>query len=293
MIGERLGNWVIEREIGQGGMGRVYLAREDAPAARTAAIKVLTAALAADAGFLVRFQREAEILRRLHHPNIVSYYDDGAHRGHAWIAMEYVDGPTCEDLLQRRGRFPWQEVLEIALQVSLALKHAHDHGVIHRDLKPSNLLLGGVRGPERAPVEGAMYALVPDPSAPPFVVKLTDFGIATAFAATPLTVPGSVVGTAEYLSPEQAAGKPVTKRSDLYSLGAVLYALLTGRTPFQGKTPVELLHKHQFGQFDRPARLVPETPHDLDEIICQLLEKDPAKRPADAGVLHRQLDRVR
>jgi serine/threonine-protein kinase len=111
MIGERLGNWVLQSEIGQGGMGRVYLAREDAQAARTAAIKVLTAALAADAGFLVRFQREAEILRRLHHPNIVSYYDDGAHRGHAWIAMEYVDGPTCEDMLQRRGRLPWQEVL--------------------------------------------------------------------------------------------------------------------------------------------------------------------------------------
>ncbi len=124
------------------------------------------------------------------------------------------------------------------------------------------------------------------------MVKLTDFGIASLFASPHLTVTGGVVGTAEYLSPEQAAGKPVTRRSDLYSLGVVLYTLLTGRTPFVGE-PLDLLHKHRFAQFDRPSRLVPEVPHELDDMICQLLEKDPAKRPGDAMVLFRGLDSLK
>jgi serine/threonine-protein kinase len=124
------------------------------------------------------------------------------------------------------------------------------------------------------------------------VIKLTDFGIASLFASPHLTVTGGIVGTAEYLSPEQAAGKPVTRRSDLYSLGVVLYTLLTGRTPFVGD-PLDLLHKHRFGQFDRPARLVPEIPYELDDIVCQLLEKDPDKRPGDAMVLFRRLDSLK
>jgi hypothetical protein len=124
-------------------------------------------------------------------------------------------------------------------------------------------------------------------------VKLTDFGIAKVFAGTHLTATGGVVGTAEYLSPEQATGKPVTKRSDLYSLGVVLYTLLTGRTPFEGDNLVDMLHKHRYAQFDLPHKLVPELPHDLETVVCQLLAKDPAERPADGLVLHRQLDRIR
>jgi hypothetical protein len=272
MIGARLGTWVIDRELGRGGMGEVYLAHRAAPGegADCAALKVLAPALAQDPGFQVRFQREIDVLRQLDHPHIVRFFEAGTQDGHSYYAMEYVEGRNFEELLVAEGRLPWPEVLAMALQVSLALKHAHDRGVIHRDLKPSNLLRAD---------DGN--------------VKLTDFGIAKVFAGTHLTATGGVVGTAEYLSPEQATGKPVTKRSDLYSLGVVLYTLLTGRTPFEGDSLVELLHKHRFAQFDLPRKLVPDLPHDLETVVCQLLAKDPAERPADGMVLHRQLDRIR
>jgi serine/threonine-protein kinase len=269
MIGSRLGRWIIDEEIGRGGMGRVFLAHED-PGDRSAAIKVLSAELAQEPGFLQRFEREIEILNRLNHPNIVKFFDSGAQDGHFYYAMEYVNGESFEEILHAKGRVPWKEVLDAALQICPALKHAHDHGVVHRDIKPPNLLRTGAG-----------------------IIKLTDFGIAKVFAGRQLTSTGGVVGTAEYLSPEQASGKPATKRSDLYSLGAVLYTLLTGKTPFLGTTTAELLHKHLYGRFDRPQKVVPAIPHELDEIICQLLEKDPARRPPDSLVLHRQLDSLR
>jgi serine/threonine-protein kinase len=278
MIGTRLGSWILDKEIGRGGMGCVYLAHRDPAGAggpEQAAIKVLAAELAVDPGFLARFQREIEILRQLDHPNIVRFLDSGQQDTHSYLVMEYVPGPSFETLLVQQTRLPWKEVLDLAWQITPALKHAHDRGIIHRDLKPSNLL--------RDPGDG---------EGDPGLVKLTDFGIASLFASPHLTVTGGIVGTAEYLSPEQAAGKPVTRRSDLYSLGVVLYTLLTGRTPFAGD-PLDLLHKHRFGQFDRPARLVPEIPYELDDIVCQLLEKDPAKRPGDAMVLFRRLDSLK
>src|SRR5439155_7331781 len=149
-------------------------------------------------------------------------------------------------------------------------------GIIHRDLKPSNLLRAAGSA-----------------ESPPAVVKLTDFGVAKLFAQPALTAAGSFVGTAAYLAPEQAAGKPATKRSDLYSFGGVLYTLLTGRPPFAGENPAELLHKHCYQVPDRPQRLVPEIPHDIDGLVMQLLEKDPARRPPDGLVLLRQLERLR
>lgn len=269
MIGSRLGKWVIDRELGRGGMGRVYLAHEES-SGQLAAVKLLAAELAQEAGFLQRFQREIEVLGQLTHPNIVRFYESGSQDGNHYFAMEYVEGQSFEQILYHQGRVPWPEVLDAALQICPALKHAHDRGIIHRDLKPPNLL-----------------------RTPAGVIKLTDFGIAKVFAAQQLTSTGGVVGTAEYLSPEQAAGKIATKRSDLYCLGVVLYTLLTGRTPFEGRTAADLLHKHLYAQFDRPRNLVPELPHDLDDIVCQLLEKDPARRPPDSLVLHRQLDQLR
>ena len=206
MIGAQLGPWLIDSEIGRGGMATVYLAHADPPPAgqpHVAAVKVLAAELAAEQGFVLRFEREIDIVRRLDHPNIVRFFESGVSDGRPWFAMEYVDGPSLDAVLEERGRLPWREVLNFACQIAPALKHAHDRGVIHRDLKPSNLL--------RAP----------DPTGPG-VVKLTDFGVASLFASRHLTVTGGVVGTAEFLSPEQAAGKPVTRRSDLYSLGVVL-----------------------------------------------------------------------
>jgi serine/threonine-protein kinase len=269
MIGARLGKWVIDKELGRGGMGRVYLAHDEGNGG-LAAVKILARELAQETGFQQRFQREIDALSQLSHPNIVRFYDSGAQDQILFYAMEYIQGPSFEELLHAQGRLPWPEVLDAALQICPALKHAHDRGIIHRDIKPPNLL----RSPEG-------------------VVKLTDFGVAKVFASNQLTSTGGIVGTAEYLSPEQAGGKPVTKRSDLYSLGVVLYTLLTGRTPFEGETIVELLHKHRFAQFDRVHKLVPDVPYELDEIISQLLEKDPARRPADGLILQRQLDSLR
>lgn len=266
MIGNRLGTWIIDDEIGRGGMGRVYKAHEE-PGTRLAAVKVLAGELAQDPGFLDRFQREIDILAKLEHPNIVRFFDAGEQESIYYYAMELVAGATFEELLIEKGKLHWKEVLDAGLQICAALKHAHNHGVIHRDLKPPNLIRSG----------GG-------------VVKLMDFGIAKVFAGKQLTAAGTLVGTAEYLSPEQAAGKPVTSRSDLYSLGAVLYTLLTGKPPFEGSSLVDLLHKHRYAQFTPPRRLVPEIPHELDEIICNLLDKDPATRPASALVLQRRLE---
>ncbi len=269
MIGERLGKWVIFKELGRGGMGRVYLAQEELTGTQ-AALKVLAAELAVDAGFLQRFHREIETLSRLDHPGIVRFIEAGFENDRHFYAMEYVDGESLEAILLERGRLPWQEVLDIAAQLAPALRHVHDHGIVHRDIKPPNIL-----------------------RTPQGVVKLTDFGIAKVFASRHLTSTGGIIGTAEYLSPEQAAGKVVGKRSDLYCLGAVLYALLTGRPPFQGNTHLELLHKHRYGQFDRPQRLVMEIPIELDDLVCQLLEKDPEDRPRDCHVFGKQVEAIR
>jgi serine/threonine protein kinase len=269
MIGERLGKWVIYKELGRGGMGRVYLAQEEI-GGRQAAIKVLAAELAQESGFLQRFQREIATLGQLDHPHIVRFFESGLENGFYFYAMEYVDGPSLEDVLEEKDHLAWREVLDIALQVCPALKHAHDHGVIHRDLKPANILQNSAG-----------------------FIKLTDFGIAKVFAQGHLTATGGIVGTAEYLSPEQAAGKPVSKRSDLYSLGAVLYTLLIGRPPFVGDSFLDLLHKHRYAQFDKPKQIRPDVPYELDELVCQLLAKDPADRPPDCLVLSRQLEAIR
>ena len=268
MAGDRLGKWVIFKELGRGGMGRVYLAQEELTG-KQAALKILATELALEVGFLHRFQREIEALSKLDHPNIVRFYEAGFENGLYFYAMEYVEGQSLEQLLEQETRLDWRTVLDIALQVTPALRHVHDHGIIHRDIKPSNLIRNTAGQ-----------------------IKLTDFGIAKVFAATHLTATGGIVGTAEFLSPEQAAGKVVGRRSDLYCLGCVLYMLLTGRTPFVGASYVELLHKHRYGQFDRPKKYVPELPIEMDDLICQLLEKDPGKRPRDALVFFKQLDNI-
>ncbi|HEX5269727.1 MAG TPA: serine/threonine-protein kinase [Gemmataceae bacterium] len=266
MIGSRLGRWVLDRVLGRGGMGCVYLAHDADDPDRLAAVKVLAAELTCHAGAVYRFQREIEVLGTLDHPNVVHFLESGTHEGQFYYVMEYVEGRDYAELLEESGRLPWPEVLDLAVQVCAALRHAHDHGVIHRDVKPSNLMRGA---------DGR--------------VRLTDFGIAHAFAAPHLTRPGSVVGTAEYVSPEQAEGKPATRRSDLYSLGCVLYTLLCGRNPFRGENVLDLLHKHRYGLFDPPRAVVPDLPPEIDDVVCQLMEKDPEKRPPDAGVLQRRL----
>lgn len=261
----QIGPYIVERKLGAGGMGTVYLAHHQ-ESGQEAAVKVLPASLAREEGFVARFSREIDAMTRLKNPHVVELYNSGVDGETYFYAMEFVDGETLTARLKRVRRLDWKDVVGLSLQICGALKAAHDAGIIHRDLKPSNLLLTTDN-----------------------TVKLTDFGVAQIFAGAKLTVTGGVIGTAEYMSPEQAQGKRVTKKSDLYSLGAVMYVMLTGRPPFTGKSAVDIVQKHKYGQFDKPRTFVPEIPQFLDDVVCQLLEKDPEKRFPDAYVLSLRL----
>jgi serine/threonine-protein kinase len=265
---ERIGPYQILEKIGSGGMGNVYLGRDE-KTGRVTAVKVLTATLAREPGFVERFNREIDAMRKLQNPHIVELFESGVEGESYYYAMEHVAGETLMALLRRERRLPWKQAFEIAVDVCQALKAAHDAGIIHRDLKPSNLLVTS---------DG--------------FVKLTDFGVAQVFASNRLTITGGIIGTAEYMSPEQAQGKRAGKQSDLYSLGAVMYAMITGRTPFSGSTAVEVIQKHKFGVFDRPRLYVPDLPARVEDTICRLLEKEPEKRFPDALVLLRHLEQT-
>lgn len=265
---QRIGPYEIERKIGAGGMGTVYLGRH-VETGLVAAVKVLPTMLAREPGFVARFNREIAALKKLSHPNVVELFDSGVDGETYYYAMEYVDGDTLTSRLKRDKRIPWRETIDIGVQICAALKAAHNAGVIHRDLKPSNLLISR---------DGT--------------VKLTDFGVAQLFASGKLTATGGVIGTAEYMSPEQAEGKRATRQSDVYSLGAVLYVMLTGRPPFTGKTTNEVMHKQRTHRFDSPGMLVPEIPYWLDEVVCKCLEKKPEARFPDAYVLSLRLQEI-
>ena len=265
---KQIGPWVIERKLGAGGMGTVYLGKH-VETSQMAAIKVLPASLAREEGFIERFKREIDSMEKLKSPHIVEFYESGNEGDTYYYAMEFVDGETLTSRLKRDKRLPWSEVIDICLQLCRALKAAHNAGIIHRDLKPSNLMMS-----------------------PDGTLKLTDFGVAQVFASQKLTITGGIVGTVEYMSPEQAKGQRATKKSDLYSFGAVMYVMLTGRPPFSGKTSLDVIHKHQFAQFDRPALIATDIPKQLDEIVCKLLEKDPDKRFPDSYVLSLRLIEV-
>ncbi|MCC7422684.1 MAG: serine/threonine protein kinase [Planctomycetaceae bacterium] len=264
----QVGPYAIDKKIGAGGMGTVFLGRHR-DTGQLAAVKVLPPSLAREDGFVARFTREIDAMKRLANPHVVELFDSGVDHETYYYAMEYVEGETLTSKLMREKRMPWRESVDVALQICVALKAAHDAGIIHRDLKPSNLLIA---------TDGT--------------VKLTDFGVAQVFAGGKLTVTGGIIGTAEYMSPEQAAGARATKKSDLYSLGAVLYAMLTGRPPFTGKTTLEVMQKHRHAQFDRASRYVADLPHWLDDLVSQLLDKDPDKRPPDAYVLSKRLQEI-
>ncbi|HEY2147397.1 MAG TPA: serine/threonine-protein kinase, partial [Pirellulales bacterium] len=198
---EQLGPYRIGRRIGRGGMGTVYHGT-NVESGQPAAIKVLSARLAIEEGFRERFETEIETLKKLKHPNIVRLYGFGEEAGYLYYVMELVEGTNVEDELQARRRFNWREATHLGIKLAKALKHAHDHGVIHRDIKPANLLL--TQNDD---------------------IKLADFGIARLFGNTRLTSDGGLIGTAEYMAPEQADGRPVTFHCDLYSLGGVLFAM--------------------------------------------------------------------
>lgn len=266
----KIGPWHVLRKLGAGGMGTVYLGRHE-DTGQEAAVKVLSAALAREGGTVDRFVREMETMSQLRGRHIVSFLDSGRddELEQLYFTMEYVPGETLADWIRRDKRLPWEQVVDISLQICTALKSAHAAGIIHRDLKPSNLLIGE---------DG--------------IVKLTDFGVAQVFAAQRLTVTGGVIGTAEYMSPEQAAGQRANKKSDLYSLGAVMYVMLTGRPPFTGTTSLDIIRKHQSSRFDRPSLYVPEMPRMLEEVVCTLLEKNPDDRYGDAHIVALRLTEV-
>ncbi|MFO7906421.1 MAG: protein kinase domain-containing protein [Planctomycetota bacterium] len=255
---ERLGPYIIESALGRGGMGRVYVGVDEQSGDRVA-VKVLSPALGNDPSFRERFATEIETLKKLRHPNIVQLLGFGEQDGQLFYAMEMVEGYTLQQELHAGRRFQWREVARIGVQISQALKHAHDRGIIHRDLKPANLLYPSDEQ-----------------------VKLADFGIAKLYGTSQLTMAGGVVGTADYMSPEQAEGKGVTTRSDLYGLGCVMFALLVGHPPFASSTAPEVLHKLRYEKTPSIRRNVPEIPSELELIITQLLEKDPARRIATA-----------
>jgi len=258
----------IVRKLGAGGMANVYLA-EDQTLGRRVAIKILNDRHATDEQFIERFRREAKHAAGLSHPNIVSIYDRGEAEGTYYIAMEHLDGRSLKELIVARGPAPVQVAIDFARQILAALRFAHRHGIVHRDIKPHNVLVDG---------DGR--------------VKVTDFGIARAGAASQMTEAGSIIGTAQYLSPEQAKGAPVDQRSDLYSLGIVLYELLTGTLPFTGDTPVEIAMKHLSTPPEPPSARVPAIPRDVDLVVTRALAKDPARRYASAEEMDADLERI-
>ena len=271
----QLGPYTIVTRLGRGGMGAVYEATDDA--GRRVAVKVLASHLADDAGLRRRFDAEIETLKSLRHPAIVQLLAFGEEDDQPYFAMELVPGQSLEHLLRSGRRFTWRETVNVALAVTRALKAAHDHGVVHRDLKPANLLVAD--GGDADADLGSR-------------VKLADFGIAKLFGGAAHTAHGNVVGTAEYMAPEQAAGGPVDHRADLYALGLVMFAMLAGKPPFGGGSAAEVIRRQQ----TEPAPLVSTrgaaVPPELDLLVDRLLSKDPAGRPPNALALGRLLTAI-
>jgi beta-lactam-binding protein with PASTA domain/tRNA A-37 threonylcarbamoyl transferase component Bud32 len=259
----------LQRRIGSGGMADVYLA-EDETLHRQVAIKILADRYTQDAGFVERFRREATAAAGLNHPNIVSIYDRGESNGTYYIAMEYIEGPTLKEEITSRAPLPEAEAVGYALQALQALEFAHRRGVIHRDIKPHNMML-----------------------TPDGLLKVTDFGIARAANQVEMTEVGSIVGTAQYLSPEQARGQTVGPQSDIYSLGVVLYEMLTGEVPFTGSSAVEIAMKQVHDQPVPPSRKNRLISPALEQVVMRALAKDPALRFRSAREMADELDRTR
>jgi len=261
MIDER---YRIDRKIGSGGMADVWLA-EDTELDREVAIKILHDRFAQDGEFVERFQREAQAAAGLQHPNVVGVFDRGEFRDTYFIAMEYVDGPSLKDLV--KGGMGTKDAIDFTRQILNAARFAHRKGIIHRDLKPQNVLIDD---------EGR--------------ARVADFGIARGGENSDITATGSVMGTAQYLSPEQAQGKPTTPRSDIYSIGVILYEALTGRVPFEGDSAVAVALKQVSEAPRRPSAINPDIPPALDAVVMRALAKDPEARFKDADAFLKALD---
>ena len=266
MKGQKISDrYQIIKSIGEGGMANVYLAY-DTILDRNVAVKVLRGDLANDEKFVRRFQREALSASSLSNPNIVEVYDVGEDNGEYYIVMEYVEGKHLKALLKKRGKLAVPEVIDITLQITNGLSVAHDSYIIHRDIKPQNILI----------LENGM-------------IKITDFGIAVAMNATQLTQTNSVMGSVHYLPPEQASGKGATLQSDIYSIGILMYELLTGKLPFRGDNAVEIALKHLKEPMPSIRDEIPDIPQSVENIILKATAKNPKNRYSDAREMHEDL----
>ena len=248
------GRYVIKKLIGEGGMANVYLGY-DTILERDVAVKVLRGDLSDDEKFIRRFKREAQSASLLSHPNIVQIYDVGEDDGNFYIVMEYVNGSTLKQLIKKRGHLSIPEVIDITGQLTDGLAHAHDSYIIHRDIKPQNIMI----------LDDGM-------------VKITDFGIAMALNASELTQTNSVMGSVHYLPPEQAAGKGSTIKSDIYSIGILMYEMLAGTMPFRGETAVEIALKHIKEPMPSIRKVNPKVPQSLENVILKATAKNPKNR---------------
>jgi eukaryotic-like serine/threonine-protein kinase len=264
------GRYLVESELGRGGMATVFKGT-DTVLGRPVAVKVLSPQYSGDANFVMRFRREAQSAARLNHPNLVSVYDTGTDDGTHFIVMEYVEAKTLADYLAGGGRIMPERSIEIAEAVCDALSVAHAHGIIHRDIKPANIMI-----------------------TPKGDVKVTDFGIARVISgADTLAQTAAVLGTASYLSPEQAQSQPVDQRSDIYSLGVALYEMVTGRPPFSGDSPVMVASKHVLEQPTPPSKVNADVSPELEAVIMKAMAKNPENRYQDADEMKADLERAR
>ena len=276
MTGSRIGNWILGVELSRGSLGTTFRATAVNDPSRLAAVKLLDHELARRPEFLKKFPGEMLTLQRLKHPNIARYYDAGVHAGVAYYASEFVSGTNLEVALRTLKRpddpgLNWHDVvLSIAVQAARALKHGHHRSILHRGLKPANCHF-----------------------TPEGVLKVTDFGVGKLFPLNPLTLAAEPFGTIAFLAPEFFTGKPLTRRSDLYSLGGLLYTLLCGRPPYAAATAAEFMHKHCYVLPDRPIQFVTKLPHEFDELVCVLLNKDPSRRPPTAATVLEILQQIR
>ncbi|CAB4869896.1 MAG: Stk1 family PASTA domain-containing Ser/Thr kinase [Actinobacteria bacterium] len=264
VVGDR---YTVVSRLGSGGMADVYLAN-DSELGRKVALKVLHRRFASDPEFVARFRLEAEAAAGLQHPNVVSVYDRGDWEGTSYIAMEYLPGRTLKDLIREEAPLSPDRAVHLGIQITRAAQFAHAGSIVHRDLKPQNVM---VSSEDRATV--------------------TDFGIARA-GASGVTEAGSIMGTAHYISPEQAQGQEAGPAADIYSIGIVLFEMLTGKVPFDAESPVAIALKQVTAEAPPPSSLVPGIPADLDAVVLWALRKNAADRPADAGELIQALDQI-